>query len=141
MVVPKRSSSGKPVATATLPAKRKPRTAWTTEVRGGNASDNKIPPIMWSKVQLLTLSFFYLTQDDNSLIKVLNKHGVSGDDLGILPSKCKWTDIAKDLHNGRNGKQCRDRWQNYLRPGIKKGEWTRDEEELIKDMHRTFGPK
>jgi hypothetical protein len=82
-----------------------------------------------------------LSQDDNNLIKVLTKRGVSGDDLGILPSKCKWTDIAKDLHNGRNGKQCRDRWQNYLRPGIKKGEWTRDEEELIKDMHRTFGPK
>jgi hypothetical protein len=37
MVVPKRSSSGKGVATATLPAKRKPRTAWTTQVRGGNA--------------------------------------------------------------------------------------------------------
>jgi myb proto-oncogene protein len=59
----------------------------------------------------------------------------------LLPSACKWTDIAKELDNGRNGKQCRDRWTNYLRPGIKKGGWTRDEEELIKDMHRTFGPK
>jgi myb proto-oncogene protein len=70
-------------------------------------------------------------------MKVLGKHGVEDH----FPPHCKWTVIAKELNSGRNGKQCRDRWQNYLRPGIKKGEWTRDEEELIKDMHRTFGPK
>ena len=52
-----------------------------------------------------------------------------------------WSEIATKLNTGRHGKQCRDRWQNYLRPGIKKGDWTRDEEELIKDMYQTFGPK
>jgi len=60
----------------------------------------------------------------------------SGDEKGMV-----WSDIAAKLNTDRTGKQCRDRWQNYVRPGIKKGDWTRDEEELIKDMYRTFGPK
>ena len=49
--------------------------------------------------------------------------------------------IAQQLNLGRTAKQCRDRWKNYLRGGIKKGGWSKDEEELIKDMYNTFGPK
>jgi hypothetical protein len=30
----------------------------------------------------------------------------------------KWSKIAKDLP-GRIGKQCRERWLNHLKPGIK----------------------
>jgi hypothetical protein len=41
IVVPERTSSDKPVAT--LLAKRKTRTPWTTQVRG-DASNNTIPP-------------------------------------------------------------------------------------------------
>jgi hypothetical protein len=52
-----------------------------------------------------------------------------------------FTNIARVLDTGRNAKQCRDRWKNYLRGGIKKGGWTADEAELIKDMYTTFGPK
>ena len=40
--------------------------------------------------------------------------------------------IAQQLNLGRTAKQCRDRWKNYLRGGIKKGGWSKDEEELIK---------
>ena len=50
-------------------------------------------------------------------------------------------EIASKLDSYRTAKQCRDRWKNYLRGGIKKGGWTNDEEELIKDMYTTFGPK
>lgn len=49
--------------------------------------------------------------------------------------------IATLLNSGRNAKQCRDRWQNFLRDGIKKGAWTADEEDLIKDLYATFGAK
>lgn len=41
----------------------------------------------------------------------------------------------------RTGKQCRERWQNHLRPNIKKGNWTIEEEEQIRTMFHTFGPK
>jgi Myb-like DNA-binding domain len=52
-----------------------------------------------------------------------------------------FTEIACMLDSQRTGKQCRDRWKNFLRSGIKKGAWTDDEEELIKDLYATFGPK
>ena len=49
--------------------------------------------------------------------------------------------IAAMLNSGRTAKQCRDRWKNILRGGIKKGDWTVDEEELIKDLYASFGAK
>ena len=56
-------------------------------------------------------------------------------------SSANFSKVAHALNTGRTAKQCRDRWKNYLRGGIKKGEWTNDEAELIKDMYTTFGPK
>jgi hypothetical protein len=32
---------------------------------------------------------------------------------------------------GRTGKQCRERWVHNLRPNVRKGHWTRDEDEII----------
>ena len=56
-------------------------------------------------------------------------------------SKPNWTKIAEKIGFGRTGKQCRERWQNHLRPNIKKGRWTKAEEDMIKNMYQTFGPK
>lgn len=39
----------------------------------------------------------------------------------------------------RCGKSCRLRWLNYLRPGIKRGNITNDEEELIIRLHNLLG--
>lgn len=39
----------------------------------------------------------------------------------------------------RCGKSCRLRWLNYLRPGIKRGNISDDEEELIIRLHRLLG--
>jgi myb proto-oncogene protein len=39
----------------------------------------------------------------------------------------------------RCGKSCRLRWLNYLRPGIKRGNISEDEEELIIRLHRLLG--
>jgi Myb-like DNA-binding domain len=52
----------------------------------------------------------------------------------------EWIKVSENV-DGRNTKQCRDRWYNYLRPGIIKGHWTLQEEEIIKDMYHTFGAK
>jgi Myb-like DNA-binding domain len=51
-----------------------------------------------------------------------------------------WVTVSQKM-DGRNAKQCRDRWHNYLRPGIIKGHWTKHEEEFIKDMHKALGAK
>ncbi len=52
----------------------------------------------------------------------------------------KWSRIADALNiaflkkgeQKRTGKQCRERWHNQLDPGIKKGNWTLEEDELIR---------
>lgn len=53
----------------------------------------------------------------------------------------KWGDVAKQLGGDRKAKQCRDRWSNHLRPGIKKGKWEPEEENLLNSLYATFGPK
>lgn len=42
----------------------------------------------------------------------------------------KWDQIALSLP-GRTGRQCRDRFQNYLKPSLTNGPWTRDEDQLL----------
>ena len=42
----------------------------------------------------------------------------------------KWDQIALSLP-GRTGRQCRDRFQNYLKPSLTNGPWTREEDKLL----------
>ena len=39
----------------------------------------------------------------------------------------------------RCGKSCRLRWVNYLRPDIKRGRISNEEEHLIISLHSVFG--
>ena len=39
----------------------------------------------------------------------------------------------------RCGKSCRLRWMNYLRPGVKRGNISDDEEDLIIRLHKLLG--
>jgi transcription factor MYB, plant len=41
----------------------------------------------------------------------------------------------------RTAYQCRQRWNDSIRPGLKKGEWTMQEEESIHQMYQAMGPK
>ncbi|KAK4786826.1 hypothetical protein SAY86_010659 [Trapa natans] len=51
----------------------------------------------------------------------------------------KWRSISKQTGLKRSGKSCRLRWLNYLRPDIKRGNITRDEEDLIIRLHKLLG--
>lgn len=46
------------------------------------------------------------------------------------PNPENWNQIGEMLP-GRTGKQCRERWLNNLRPDIRKGEWSQEEDDLI----------
>ncbi|CAA0843374.1 myb domain protein 119 [Striga hermonthica] len=71
---------------------------------------------------------FWTVEEDRKLIKLVRQYGLK-----------KWALIA-DQMDGRIGKQCRERWQNHLRPDIKKSlVWTDDEEKLIIWAHEKFG--
>jgi len=51
-----------------------------------------------------------------------------------------WAQIATELHM-RNGKQCRERWRNHLRPELNKGDWTQDEDVTIWSRVQQLGTK
>ncbi|XP_020584219.1 transcription factor LAF1-like [Phalaenopsis equestris] len=52
-----------------------------------------------------------------------------------------WSSIPAKAGLQRNGKSCRLRWINYLRPGLKRGIFTSEEEEIILSLHAKLGNK
>ncbi|XP_041018239.1 transcription factor MYB1-like isoform X1 [Juglans microcarpa x Juglans regia] len=66
--------------------------------------------------------------EDNILTAYITMHGQG-----------KWRDLPKRAGLKRCGKSCRLRWLNYLRPDIKRGNISNDEEELIIRLHRLLG--
>ncbi|OIT29494.1 PREDICTED: myb-related protein 330-like isoform X1 [Nicotiana attenuata] len=51
----------------------------------------------------------------------------------------KWRNLPKRAGLKRCGKSCRLRWLNYLRPDIKRGNISPDEEDLIIRLHKLLG--
>ncbi|QCD85517.1 myb proto-oncogene protein [Vigna unguiculata] len=50
-----------------------------------------------------------------------------------------WSDIARNAGLQRCGKSCRLRWINYLRPDLKRGAFSSQEQHLIFHLHSIFG--
>ncbi|WVZ74095.1 hypothetical protein U9M48_022318 [Paspalum notatum var. saurae] len=69
-------------------------------------------------------------QEDMRLIAYIQKHGHSN-----------WRALPKQAGLLRCGKSCRLRWINYLRPDLKRGNFTADEEETIIRLHGLLGNK
>ncbi|GMN35872.1 hypothetical protein TIFTF001_042306 [Ficus carica] len=68
--------------------------------------------------------------EDKKLIDYIAKHGEGG-----------WRSLPQKAGLLRCGKSCRLRWTNYLKPGIKRGELSVDEEETVIRLHSTLGNK
>ncbi|KAK9724593.1 hypothetical protein RND81_05G085400 [Saponaria officinalis] len=52
-----------------------------------------------------------------------------------------WSSVPKFAGLQRNGKSCRLRWINYLRPGLKRGTFDTQEQDTIISLHRKLGNK
>ncbi|CAN7059871.1 unnamed protein product [Brassica oleracea var. botrytis] len=50
-----------------------------------------------------------------------------------------WSTIPIQAGLQRNGKSCRLRWVNYLRPGLKKSAFTKEEETTLLSLHSILG--
>ncbi|KAJ8446068.1 hypothetical protein Cgig2_017570 [Carnegiea gigantea] len=50
-----------------------------------------------------------------------------------------WNSLAKAAGLKRTGKSCRLRWLNYLRPDVRRGNITPEEELLIMELHAKWG--
>jgi hypothetical protein len=51
-----------------------------------------------------------------------------------------WHEIAIHLP-GRNARQCRERWSNYVNPNLLKTEWTEAEDDILLRAYQEVGPK
>ncbi|KAL9993235.1 putative transcription factor MYB-HB-like family [Helianthus debilis subsp. tardiflorus] len=52
-----------------------------------------------------------------------------------------WGLLPKFAGLSRSGKSCRLRWMNYLRPNIKHGNFTKEEDNLIVELRKKLGNK
>ncbi|XP_056850692.1 transcription factor MYB120-like [Raphanus sativus] len=52
-----------------------------------------------------------------------------------------WNAVQKNTGLARCGKSCRLRWANHLRPNLRKGSFTGEEERLIIQLHAQLGNK
>jgi transcription factor MYB, plant len=52
-----------------------------------------------------------------------------------------WNAVQKNTGLARCGKSCRLRWANHLRPNLKKGAFSAEEEKLIIELHAKLGNK
>ncbi|XP_073140850.1 transcription factor MYB34-like [Henckelia pumila] len=52
-----------------------------------------------------------------------------------------WGSIQEITGLNKSGKSCRNRWANYLRPNLKKGAFSAEEENLILELHGKHGNK
>ncbi|KAF3661897.1 Transcription factor MYB39 [Capsicum annuum] len=52
-----------------------------------------------------------------------------------------WRQLPKYAGLERCGKSCRLRWLNYLRPNVKRGNYTEEEDEIILNLHAQLGNK
>ncbi|KAJ0521635.1 putative transcription factor MYB-HB-like family [Helianthus annuus] len=67
-------------------------------------------------------------EEDDRLIAYIRTHGEG----------C-WRSLPKAAGLLRCGKSCRLRWINYLRPDLKRGNFTEEEDELIIKLHSLLG--
>ncbi|XP_057529607.1 transcription factor MYB92-like [Amaranthus tricolor] len=69
-------------------------------------------------------------EEDEKLVKFIQDHGHGS-----------WRALPKLAGLNRCGKSCRLRWTNYLRPDIKRGKFTPEEEQTILNLHAILGNK
>nr|P81396.1 RecName: Full=Myb-related protein 340 [Antirrhinum majus] len=67
-------------------------------------------------------------EEDLILINFISNHGE-----GV------WNTIARSAGLKRTGKSCRLRWLNYLRPDVRRGNITPEEQLLIMELHAKWG--
>lgn len=72
----------------------------------------------------------WTAEEDAILIEYVNECGEGN-----------WNSVQKLCGLTRCGKSCRLRWANHLRPDLKKGAFSQDEEQIIVELHAKLGNK
>ncbi|XP_062171611.1 transcription factor GAMYB-like isoform X2 [Alnus glutinosa] len=72
----------------------------------------------------------WTSAEDEILVEYVKKHGEGN-----------WNAVQKHSGLSRCGKSCRLRWANHLRPDLRKGAFTTEEERCIIELHAKMGNK
>ncbi|WCJ20575.1 Transcription factor GAMYB [Euphorbia peplus] len=72
----------------------------------------------------------WTSAEDAILVEYVTRHGEGN-----------WNAVQKNSGLSRCGKSCRLRWANHLRPDLKKGSFTQEEERKIIELHAKIGNK
>ena len=67
--------------------------------------------------------FSWSKDDDSRLTEIMKKYKNPRD----------WEPIAKEHSMGKSAKECHERWIRYLKPGVRKGQWTDQEDSIVID--------
>ncbi|GFZ13866.1 myb domain protein 112 [Actinidia rufa] len=70
----------------------------------------------------------WTVEEDLMLVNYIEKHGEG-----------RWNSLARCAGLKRTGKSCRLRWLNYLRPDVRRGNITLEEQLLILELHSQWG--
>ncbi|KAF4370049.1 transcription factor MYB78-like [Cannabis sativa] len=70
----------------------------------------------------------WTVEEDNMLFNYVSIHGEG-----------RWNSLARHAGLKRTGKSCRLRWLNYLRPSVRRGNITLQEQLLILELHSRWG--
>ncbi|OHS96176.1 Myb-like DNA-binding domain containing protein [Tritrichomonas foetus] len=71
----------------------------------------------------------FTPEEDAKLLKLVDQFG-----------PCKWDIIALSMPE-RVGRQCRDRYMNYLSPNINNNPWTTEEDNLLVEKVNEYGTR
>ncbi|XP_022146666.1 transcription factor MYB8-like [Momordica charantia] len=73
-------------------------------------------------------------EEDEKLVNCIRRRSGGGNGHAF-----SWSSVPKLAGLARCGKSCRLRWINYLRPDLKRGSFSAEEERTIVDVHRILG--
>lgn len=68
-------------------------------------------------------------EEDKKLIKAVRTFGENN-----------WKIVSLYVEN-RTVRQCRERWKKFLCPSLNRSSWTREEDEILLEKYKEYGPK
>ncbi|CAN6454122.1 unnamed protein product [Victoria cruziana] len=110
------SDSAPPPTSCNKPLLTNNMSGSNSDSSGSMTASNKLRKGLWSP------------EEDEKLINYMMRNGQG----------C-WSDVARNAGLQRCGKSCRLRWINYLRPDLKRGAFSPQEEDLIIHLHSILG--
>ncbi|KAK8573625.1 hypothetical protein V6N13_009713 [Hibiscus sabdariffa] len=97
---------------------------------GGSSDSNGTNNDGGSKSDVMLKKGPWTATEDAMLTEYVRTHG-----------KRNWNAVQKNTGLARCGKSCRLRWTNHLRPNLKKGAFSPEEERTIIELHAKMGNK